>query len=100
MPAIFFGRVMRTQDTDPSTVLAGSKTAEIRALIDKGEFGPALAVAESLSHHMMPHAVQATLMRCTLKAVTAGDVRFKVSLTSTHLTTPVSKEESTRVYGE
>ena len=40
------------------------------------------------------------VFRVTVKAVTAGDVRFKVMLTSTHLTTPVSKEESTRVYGE
>lgn len=38
--------------------------------------------------------------RVTVKAVSAGDVRFKAHLTSRHLTTSVAKEESTRVYGE
>lgn len=35
-----------------------------------------------------------------VKAVAAGDVRFKAELNSRHLTTSVVKEESTRVYGE
>jgi hypothetical protein len=34
------------------------------------------------------------------KAGPAGDARFKASLTSDHLTTPVTKEESTTVYGD
>lgn len=41
-----------------------------------------------------------TVFRVKVKAKTAGDVRFKAVLTSMHLTTPVTKEESTRVYGE
>ncbi len=38
--------------------------------------------------------------RVKVKAIGTGDVRFKATLTSQHLTTPVSKEESTRIYGE
>ena len=38
--------------------------------------------------------------RIVCKAHAAGDVRFKAQLNSTHLTTSVVKEESTRVYGE
>lgn len=38
--------------------------------------------------------------RVKVKAVAAGDVRFKATLTSKHLSAPVVKEESTRVYGE
>ena len=38
--------------------------------------------------------------RVKVKAVAAGDVRFKAELNSRHLTTSVVKEESTRVYGE
>jgi uncharacterized repeat protein (TIGR01451 family) len=38
--------------------------------------------------------------KVTVKAVAAGDVRFKAQLTSRHLTTSVAKEESTRVYGD
>jgi hypothetical protein len=40
------------------------------------------------------------VFRVKVKAKTAGDVRFKAVLTSMHLATPVTKEESTRVYGE
>lgn len=40
------------------------------------------------------------LFRVKVKAIAAGDVRFKASLTSVHLGTPVTKEESTRVYGD
>jgi uncharacterized repeat protein (TIGR01451 family) len=35
-----------------------------------------------------------------VKGTATGDVRFKAIMTSKHLTTPVTKEESTRVYGE
>ncbi len=35
-----------------------------------------------------------------VKSVGTGDLRFKAVMTSQHLTTPVVKEESTRVYGE
>lgn len=35
-----------------------------------------------------------------VKGVGTGDVRFKAVMTSKHLTAPVTKEESTRVYGE
>ncbi len=38
--------------------------------------------------------------RIVCKAHAIGDVRFKAQLNSTHLTTSVVKEESTRVYGE
>jgi uncharacterized repeat protein (TIGR01451 family) len=38
--------------------------------------------------------------RLKVKAVEAGDVRVKAVLTSKYLTAPVSKEESTRVYGD
>ncbi len=38
--------------------------------------------------------------RIVCKAHATGDVRFKAQLNSTHLTTSVVKEESTRVYGE
>ena len=38
--------------------------------------------------------------RVRVKAAKAGDMRFKATLTSKHLTAPVVKEESTRVYGE
>lgn len=40
------------------------------------------------------------VFRVKVKAVRTGDVRFKAVMTSKHLTAPVSKEESTRVYGE
>lgn len=40
------------------------------------------------------------VFRVKVKGKTAGDVRFKAVLTSMHLATPVTKEESTRVYGE
>ncbi len=40
------------------------------------------------------------VFRVTVKAVAAGDVRFKAVVTSKHLATPVVKEESTRVYGD
>ena len=35
-----------------------------------------------------------------VKAKATGDVRFKATMTSKHLTSPVTKEESTRVYGD
>jgi uncharacterized repeat protein (TIGR01451 family) len=38
--------------------------------------------------------------RVKVKATAAGDVRFKATVTSKHLTAPVVKEESTRVYGD
>ena len=41
-----------------------------------------------------------TVYRVTVKAEAPGDHRFKAVLTSKHLTTPVTKEESTRVYGD
>jgi uncharacterized repeat protein (TIGR01451 family) len=40
------------------------------------------------------------VFKVKVKATTTGDVRFKAVMTSKHLTTPVTKEESTRVYGE
>ncbi len=40
------------------------------------------------------------VFRVRVKAAAAGDVRFKATLTSRHLSTSVVKEESTRVYGE
>ncbi len=40
------------------------------------------------------------VFRIKVKATAAGDVRFKAVVTSKHLTTPVVKEESTRVYGD
>jgi uncharacterized repeat protein (TIGR01451 family) len=40
------------------------------------------------------------VFRVTVKAAQNGDVRFKALLNSTHLSTSVVKEESTRVYGE
>ena len=40
------------------------------------------------------------VFRVKVKAVAAGDVRFKAVVTSKHLATPVVKEESTRVYGD
>ncbi|MFO0935781.1 MAG: hypothetical protein U0798_04590 [Gemmataceae bacterium] len=40
------------------------------------------------------------VFRIKVKAQKSGDARFKATLTSTHLTSPVSKEESTRIYGE
>jgi uncharacterized repeat protein (TIGR01451 family) len=47
---------------------------------------------------LMPKAE--TVYRVTVKAEVPGDHRFKAVLTSKHLTTPVTKEESTRVYGD
>jgi uncharacterized repeat protein (TIGR01451 family) len=40
------------------------------------------------------------IYKITVKALSAGDVRFKAQLTSRHLTTSVAKEESTRIYGD
>ena len=40
------------------------------------------------------------VFRVRVKAITAGDIRFAAQMTSEHLTTSVTKEESTRVYGE
>ena len=40
------------------------------------------------------------VFRITVKAVGSGDVRFAAHLTSANLTTSVTSEESTRVYGE
>jgi uncharacterized repeat protein (TIGR01451 family) len=40
------------------------------------------------------------VFRVTVRAAAAGDVRFKAVVTSKHLTAPVVKEESTRVYGD
>ena len=40
------------------------------------------------------------VFKIKVKAVGTGDARFKASMTSKHLTSPVTKEESTRVYGE
>ncbi len=40
------------------------------------------------------------VIKVTLTGVTSGDARFKATLTSKQLATPVVKEESTRVYGE
>jgi uncharacterized repeat protein (TIGR01451 family) len=40
------------------------------------------------------------VFKVKVKAAATGDVRFKAVLTSKHLTAPVVKEESTRVYGE
>ena len=46
------------------------------------------------------HPKTDAVFKVTVKAVAAGDVRFKAQLTSRHLTTSVAKEESTRVYGD
>jgi uncharacterized repeat protein (TIGR01451 family) len=40
------------------------------------------------------------VFKIKVKAVGAGDARFKATMTSKHLTAPVTKEESTRVYGD
>lgn len=40
------------------------------------------------------------VFKVKVKGLMADDVRFKAVMTSKHLTTPVTKEESTRVYGE
>jgi uncharacterized repeat protein (TIGR01451 family) len=40
------------------------------------------------------------VFKVTVKANGTGDVRFKAEMTSKHLTSPVTKEESTRLYGE
>jgi uncharacterized repeat protein (TIGR01451 family) len=40
------------------------------------------------------------VFKVKVKATGTGDVRFKAVMTSKHLTAPVVKEESTRVYGE
>ena len=40
------------------------------------------------------------VFKVTVKARGTGDVRFKVEMTSKHLNSPVTKEESTRLYGE
>jgi uncharacterized repeat protein (TIGR01451 family) len=40
------------------------------------------------------------VFKVKVKAAATGDVRFKAVMTSKHLTAPVVKEESTRVYGE
>lgn len=40
------------------------------------------------------------VFKVKVKAATAGNARFKATLTSDHLTTPVTKEESTTVYGD
>lgn len=40
------------------------------------------------------------VFRVTVKAAVVGDARFKAVITSAHLSAPVVKEESTRVYGE
>ena len=40
------------------------------------------------------------VFKVTVKAIGTGDVRFKAEMTSKHLTSPVKKEESTRLYGE
>ncbi len=40
------------------------------------------------------------VFKLKVKGVGTGDVRFKAVMTSKHLTAPVTKEESTRVYGE
>jgi hypothetical protein len=40
------------------------------------------------------------VFKVRVKAGTAGNARFKATLTSDHLTTPVTKEESTTVYGD
>lgn len=38
--------------------------------------------------------------KVTVRATAAGNARFRASITSDHLTTPVQKEESTTVYGD
>jgi uncharacterized repeat protein (TIGR01451 family) len=40
------------------------------------------------------------VFKIKVKAVGTGDARFKATMTSKHLTSPVAKEESTRVYGD
>lgn len=40
------------------------------------------------------------VFKVKVKGTGTGDVRFKAVMTSKHLTAPVTKEESTRVYGE
>jgi uncharacterized repeat protein (TIGR01451 family) len=40
------------------------------------------------------------VFKVKVKTIGTGDVRFKTVMTSKHLTTPVLKEESTRVYGD
>lgn len=41
-----------------------------------------------------------TVYRITVKACASGDLRFKATATTAGLTKPVTKDESTRVYGE
>jgi uncharacterized repeat protein (TIGR01451 family) len=58
---------------------------------------PSTVVFEPINE--LPPKTEA-VFRVTVKATGTGDVRFKTEMTSKHLTSPVTKEESTRLYGE
>jgi uncharacterized repeat protein (TIGR01451 family) len=58
---------------------------------------PHAVVFEPISE--LPPKTEA-VFRVTVKARGTGDVRFKTEMTSKHLSSPVKKEESTRLYGE
>ena len=62
------------------------------AVSDKGE------VTFDLIRELAPRTE--AVVKVTVTGVTSGDARFKATLTSKQLTSPVVKEESTRIYGE
>ena len=75
-------------------------------LPDEGEYvsatGPTSKRVEGSKVTFAPLAKLAPQMkatyRVTIKGIKAGDVRFRVSLTSDELTTPVDESESTHIY--
>ncbi len=58
---------------------------------------PSTVVFEPINE--LPPKTEA-VFKVTVKARGTGDVRFKAEMTSKHLSSPVKKEESTRLYGE
>jgi uncharacterized repeat protein (TIGR01451 family) len=99
-------RVMNTGNgPDTNLVVTCELPPQLRLIEFKGPTGNRLAgptPAARVTFDPITELAPKTeaVFRVTVKAVGSGDVRVKASLTSSYLKTPVTKEESTRVYGE
>lgn len=83
-------------------VSVSGPTKDLVHLGDGHGSGPEAVITNSVMFSPIDELAPKTeaVYRLKMKAVAAGDVRFTASLTSKHLTTPVTKTESTRVFGE
>ena len=76
----------------PQMKFKGATGPVTHAVNDKGE------VTFDLIRELAPKTE--AVVKVTVVGSAIGDARFKATLTSKHLNTPVMKEESTRIYGE